>query len=424
MLSTRRRFLSEGDDYDPGAEYEQFEQDDNYLSATEGGAPDPQAGHDPGLWLEPKKSHMLERRGGGGGFSLGPDPEKTQAKIETVEPAGGETQDAVVSRMEASQWGTEDPDSDRVAPGSIQASTDKNSKPEKPPGPDSPSADYKKGSKFLGNPDLEKQQKAYDEEFGPGKKHKWYSLESTAQWNRRREDTARDLEMRWRRQTASEELARRETPRAIGHQALNGPDGKKRLYAIFNDGTSTVVAEGLDEAAKRRYLNEGITWDKQTGHGYKQRQDGTWERQDVPAPGAPAEIGPQAGMIGPTGPENMAPIHGGEAVRARYFNVPANTDVYKDEGGTVSKVASGQPRAASPGRASTKDPETELDKEVVRMVDARLRANEKYQKMHPRAQAEFRKSLIDAEKKERRAARGKGGPEAAGDDNLTVMKYD
>jgi len=420
MFSTRRRFLSEDDDYDPNAEYEQFEQED-YRDLTKGG-------QDPTILLNTNASHMQQRTGRGNEFL---ESEQTEEKLpgSVVAAVGGDTRDKVLKRMDAAQWGTEDPDEDRVTPESVQASTDKGSKPEKPPGPDSPAADYKKGSKFLGDPDLEKQQKAYDEEFGPGKKHKWYSLESTDQWNRRREDTARDLEMRWRRQTASEELARRETPRAIGHQALNGPDGKKRLYAIFNDGTSTVVAEGLDEAAKRRYLNEGITWDKQTGHGYKQRQDGTWERQDVPAPGAPAEIGPQAGMIGPTGPENMAPIHGGEAVRARYFNVPANTDVYKDEGGTVSKVASGQPRAASPGRTSTKDPEVALDDLARKTVLTRLNKDEKFLKLDPQVQRKKFEEEVEAEKNARRASRaqrgGGGAPAAAAEDeDVTVLDYD
>lgn len=165
-------------------------------------------------------------------------------------------------RIQVAQWGTEDPDEDRVAPGSIEnkmlSSTDK-TEPIKPPGPDSPSTKYKDpAGSFLEAAGHTARKKAYDQEWDASGKWKGgFKIETTQQRVARREMQQRDVTnaeqegLRMYGRSRDEEW--RTKVRPSGQAMRMTGDQGDGIYQGYSDGTFKKVGGVLDKDADQKY---------------------------------------------------------------------------------------------------------------------------------------------------------------------------
>lgn len=176
----------------------------------------------------------------------------TKGQMPTLAPGdfGGSTNTA--KRIQIAQWGDEDADEDRLTPEQIEpgnkmlSSTD-STEPVKPPGPDSPSTGYKEPLRY------DKAKEAYDKEFGPGKKHKWYSMESTKDWQARRASMQHDLMLDQRQEEEERRQAIGNRVRPSGQAMRMTGDQGDGIYQGYSDGTFKKVGGVLDKDADQKY---------------------------------------------------------------------------------------------------------------------------------------------------------------------------
>lgn len=257
-------------------------------------------------------------------------------------------------------------------------SDSRNATPEKPPGPDSPSANYKEPSRY------DKAKEAYDKEFGPGKKHKWYSLESTDAWEARRAAGQHSLMLEQRQEESDRREAATSGPRVYG-QAMRmlGTEGDG-IYQGYTDGTFKKVGGVLDKDADTRY-GEQVSYDGQ-GRAYV-KEKGSYKIRFLEDP----DMGkPLADTVsgGPT-------LHGPtDPYVDRWVPPQKNAELSYGEklvDPTGKLLAQGGDRPVAPrgsggaGTSTPQSPEAKLEAEAAayaeKTVDARLKTDKRYNAM-------------------------------------------
>ena len=204
-MGTFSRFISDDEEED---EYQRGLGEDDHRSKDWAWLV--QAARDPsGAQMEsaPTDPRQARRPDGLGTALAMKETQGQKGQMPTLSPGdfGGDM--ATAKRIDIAQRMSDNPEQDPLPPGRLEEksggkmlSGDNNAEPVKPPGTDSPSTGYKEPSRY------DKAKAEYDKEFGPGKKHKWYSLESTDAWESRRAAAQHDLMLSQRQ----EEIERRE----------------------------------------------------------------------------------------------------------------------------------------------------------------------------------------------------------------------
>jgi len=241
--------------------------------------------------------------------------------------------------------------------------------PVKPPGPDSPAPNYKDpAGKFLADAGYYDKKAAYEKDFGPGKKHKWYSLESTKQWENRRDSGQRDLMLAEREGTTAYQRAREDKQTQAPRERRvfkmvedRTQDGKKRWLSVFDDGSTEVTLEGLDDLAKGEdQYSDQISYDAQ-GRAYKTKK-GSVETQFLrdPQAGLPLADTVSGGptLQGPTDPY----VDRWVAPPKEQTRVLGRGQTLVGSGGDV--IARGEPIPAK-APAAAKDPDGALRQKAV-----------------------------------------------------------
>lgn len=241
--------------------------------------------------------------------------------------------------------------------------------PVKPPGPDSPAPNYKDpAGKFLADAGFYDKKTAYEKDFGPGKKHKWYSLESTKQWENRRDSGQRDLMLAEREGTTAyqrelEERQQKEIKqrRLFKTEEIRTAEGKKNVIGIYNDGSNEVILKDLDDLAKGEdQYSDQISYDAQ-GRAYKTKK-GSVETQFLrdPQAGLPLAdtVSGGSALSGPTDPY----VDRWVAPQKEQTRVLGRGQVWRSEDGTV--IGAGQPIPAK-APAAAKDPDGAIRQKAV-----------------------------------------------------------
>lgn len=379
----RNYFLTddEDQDYDPLRDFERYESRD-YSNLT-------QASKDPTIYLVPDTDPRQKRSGGGTSPFLTQPKEGEPGDIEAKQ-VGAQQQDMTEARLEAAQWGTEDADEDRLMPQDIQ---------QKPPGPDSPSTEYKDpASKFMSRAD--ERQKAYDEEWDASGKAKKFRIETTQQRAQRREAQQRDLY-----------LSRREGVEAYGRSLdtkvkpygqamrMDGPEGDG-IYQGYTDGTFKKVGGVLDKDEDE--YSDQIIYDNQ-GRGMVKKR-GSYETKFLQDPNAGQPLG--NGMQGPTDPFVDRWVAPKKDIKVGYGQKvidPETGEVLADGGARPVTAPRGGGRAAA-----AKDPDMVARKEAAEEADKLLKGDREYEDSSPETKKAVRDMWINKILKERSGDKGSG----------------
>jgi len=380
-MANLSRFISddEEDEYLRGlAESERVGDWSRFLGAVKDPSGVP-VGSAPTDWRQPRRPDGL-------GTALAmkeTQGQKSQMPTLASGDISGDTNTA--KRIQIAQWGMEDPDEDRLTPEQVQSgnkmlsSTD--DQPVKPPGPDSPSTGYKEPSRF------DKAKAEYDKEFGPGKKHKWYSLESTDAWESRRAAGQHNLmlEQRQEEEERRQVIGGRVRPsgqamRMIGDQG----DG---IYQGYSDGTFKKVGGVLDKDADQKdEYGETIFYDAQGRAMVKKKGSYQSRYLEDPNAGQPLANGTQ----GPTDPY----VDRWVAPQKEQTRVLGRGSTWLDEDGNVIGRGQPVPPSTGGGGAAPKNPDVQAKKDAEKEADELLKGNKEYERASPEARKATRDMWI------------------------------
>jgi len=359
--------------------------------------------------IAPASTDPRQPRSGGGGIdaftsardAAGGDAPKGEGDTGTVSPTA--------KRIQIAQWGTEDPDEDRVTPESIGqntkmlSSTD-NTAPTKPPGPDSPAPNYKDpASSFLEASGYAARKKAYDQDWDPSGKWKGgFKIETTQQRMARREMQQRDVmeaeEQGLRMFDRSREDAWRTRVRPSGQAMRMTGDQGDGIYQGYSDGTFKKVGGVLDKDANEKYEPGVVT----TGDRWLGRVRNDSNVVD-PLMGKffSSDADPFAGGAGPLSPDAEVPQRKWIAEKNdpdEFVNLPEGTARYRlKKGGGYEEVIPARPKTSAPKSGEggiPKDPSAQAKKEAEKEADELLKGNKEYERASPEARKATRDMWI------------------------------
>lgn len=346
----------------------------------------------------------MEGRGSGSGIDMfastraasGGDAPEGEGDTGAVSPTA--------KRLMLAQQMDDDPDADyeTLTPDMAMLSDTDTTKPGKPPGPDSPSTQYKDpAGSFLEAAGHTARKRAYDQDWDASGKWKGgFKIETTQQRMARREMQQRDVmeaeESGLRMFDRSRDEERRTRVRPSGQAMRMTGDQGDGIYQGYSDGTFKKVGGVLDKDADQEgKYGETIFYDAQGRAMVKEKGSYRSRYLEDPNAGLPLAdtVNGGSALHGPTDPY----VDRWVAPQKEQTRVLGRGSTWLDEDGNV--IGRGQPVPPSTdgggGAAAAKDPAAQARKEAGEEADKILKGNKEYERASPEARDAERNRWIN-----------------------------